>query len=271
MMPLLVAAGVFLSGRAEAQIGLGLSPMRVEVETRPGGAVSGPLTLANESPARVRFRAELLDFYIDDTGTPQFGRALAREAEHSCRNWLSLNPVEGEIEARSKVTVRFTVTVPPDAAARGFHCAAGFSNLPTAEEAANMGLRSAVRLVTAFYVGTGGPSAAEGEIAGLRVERTGGAARPGWQAVLTLRNWSRRHFRPEGDLELLDPAGNVVEAVKVPAMPVLPSREQRLPVPLATDLTPGGYRLRARVSLGLPEIQEAVVKVLPAPPGQSSQ
>jgi hypothetical protein len=272
MIRLLVAAGTVFSGAAQAQVGLGLSPLRVEAEARPAGVVSGPLTLSNESPARVRFRAELLDFYIDDSATPQFSRGFARESEYSCRNWLSLNPMEAEIEPGNNVTVRFTLSLPPNTASRGYHCAAGFTTLPTAEQAATgMGLRTAVRMVTAFYVSTGSP-AIEAGLTGLRVEQTGDPKNPVWQAVVILKNWGRRYFRPEGEIELLDSAGKVVESVKVPSMPVLPNREQRLPVPLKTALRQGEYRLRALVSLGTPEVHEAVATtVLTAPPGPSSQ
>jgi hypothetical protein len=272
MIRLLVAAGTVFSGAAEAQVGLGLSPLRVEADARPAGVVSGPLTLSNESSARVRFRAELLDFYIDDSATPQFSRAFARENEYSCRNWLSLNPMEAEIEPGNNVTVRFTLSLPPNTASRGYHCAAGFTTMPTAEQAAaGMGLRTAVRMVTAFYLNTGNP-AIEAGLTGLRVEQTGDPKNPVWQAVVILKNWGLRYFRPEGEIELFDPAGKVVESVKVPSMPVLPNREQRLPVPLKTALQQGEYRLRARVSLGTPEVHEAVATtVLAAPPGPSSQ
>ncbi len=82
---------------ASAQIGLGLSPMRLEFGVSPGAVHSGSLTLSNESGAPIRVRAELLDFYIDDQETPQFAPSYPSERESSCRTWLTVNPMEAEV------------------------------------------------------------------------------------------------------------------------------------------------------------------------------
>ena len=70
-----------VAGSASAQVGLGLIPMREELALGAGAQHSGVLTLNNDSPGKVRVVAELLDFYIDPTATPQFGRILPQEAD----------------------------------------------------------------------------------------------------------------------------------------------------------------------------------------------
>jgi len=66
---------------AYPQVGLGLAPMREELNLAPGAAHSGVLTLANTSSDPVRVVTEMLDFYLDNTGTPQFGRDYPQESE----------------------------------------------------------------------------------------------------------------------------------------------------------------------------------------------
>src|ERR1700719_4092837 len=75
-----------------AQIGLGLSPMRLEMKLTPGKEQSGVLTLSSDSGDRVRVRAEALDFLIDQSQTPQFESSLPSEEAFSCRNWVSVTP-----------------------------------------------------------------------------------------------------------------------------------------------------------------------------------
>ena len=90
----------------QAQLGLGLVPMRLELKMAPGQQYSGSLKLSNESGAKTRIRAEVLDFNVDATATPQFERDLPREAAYSCKKWLSLNPMEIELDSGGAMNAR---------------------------------------------------------------------------------------------------------------------------------------------------------------------
>ena len=258
LVALLTGAGY--SGRLAAQVGLGLAPMRQELPIAPGSQQSGALTLTNNAPAKTRLRVELLDFFIDQQATPQFGRALPSEADYSCRQWLSLNPMEAELDAGGKLLVRYTIRVPASAPARSYYCAAGFTTLPTAEHASGIGLKTAVRIVTTFYVIVGDP-AVEGEIKDIKLEHTKTANPAGGRAVVLIQNRGFRYFRPEGSLEVLDGAGQVVESAPFPSIPILPKRDQPFLFPLRTPVQDGRFTLRARVRLGNGEIQEATAVV----------
>ena len=144
---------ITLSVPTHAQLGLGLVPMRQELKITPGQQVSGALKLSSESGIKTRIRAEVDDFDIDATDTPQFERNLPQEAAFSCKNWLSLNPMEIELEEGGSLLVRYTIRVPADAAEGSYACAAGFTTLPSADQAAGqgVGMHMAVRIVSAFY------------------------------------------------------------------------------------------------------------------------
>jgi hypothetical protein len=254
------AAAFAFAGAAGAQVGLGLTPMREELPLAPGAQHSGVLTLSNDSPVKVRVVAQLLDFYIDAGATPQFVRQRAEERDYSCRQWLVVNPMEMEIGGKSQVTVRYTVRTPPDAAARSFHCAMGFTTQPTAGETNGTALRTAVQIVCALYVVVGKPIA-EGSVKDLKLESVAGAKEPAWRAVVVLTNPSQMHYRPSGDLDVLDEAGKVVETARFVSLPVLPKRDQNFVFPVKLAAGPGKYTLRARVDLGGSEIQEATALV----------
>jgi hypothetical protein len=277
---------------AHAQMGLGLVPMRQELKIAPGQQVSGALKLSSESGAKVRIRAEVDDFFIDDTDTPQFERSIPAEAAYSCKNWLSLNPMEIELETGGSLLVRYTIRVPADAAEGSYNCAAGFTTLRPANETADqgMGMHMAVRIVGAFYVQVGNPSVV-GSLKEIKLEALPPAAAPtegapakdvkdakeskgGWQAVVVLENQGKMHFRPTGKLEVLDAQGKTVETDDFPSFPILRNRSQRVLFRLNTDLEPGHYTLRVNVDIGTGEIQQGTAEVAvdaPSPaPGAKS-
>jgi len=241
-----------------AQIGIGLSPMRVEMKIGPGQSNSGALELSNETGGKMRIRGEVLDFTLDSTMTPQFNRSMAQEAEWSCRQWLMVNPMETEIGDNEKLIIRYTIRIPQNAPSRGYHCAAGFTAMAPAGAPKAIGMHNVVRAVAAFYA-TVGEHRPRGEVAALALEKVGDAN----IAVLSLRNDADVHIRPLGYLEVLDAAGQSIETLEVPAFPVLPRRAQRFLMRLKAD--PAAIRaLRARVDLGMDEVQEATVRLEPS-------
>jgi hypothetical protein len=283
----LLGLGITLS--AQAQMGLGLVPMRSELKIAPGQQVSGALKLSSESGAKIRIRAEVDDFFVDATDTPQFERDIPQEAANSCKNWLSLNPMEIELEQGGSLLVRYTLRVPADAAEGSYNCAAGFTTLRPANETAaeGMGMHMAVRIVSAFYIKVGAP-AVVGSLKEIKLEAIPPAAEPAegaaakdikdtkeakdnrgsWQAVVVLENAGRMYFRPAGKLEVLNAEGKTLETADFPSMAVLRERSQRVIFPLKTHLEPGHYTLRVSVDIGASEIQQgtADVAVEAAPP-----
>ena len=260
----LILTGLALALCLPAQVGLGLAPMRLEMRLAPGQQRSGALTLTNESYGKSRIRTELLGFFIDSSGTPQFGRSLVEAAEYSCEQWLAVNPMEIELAPNETTTVRYTIRVPQEVSNRGFHCAAGFSTLPTAGQIAQTGIKTAVRIVAAFYVIVGNPQIEAG-FKEITIEQTPEAGHP-WRAVVVMQNYSQVHFRPAGNLVVLNAEDKVVETASFLPLPVLPKQEQRFFIPLKVPLAPGNYTLRARVDIGNPEIEEGTAVVaIPGP------
>ena len=244
-----------------AQIGLGLSPMRLEMKLTPGTEQSGVLALSSDSGSKVRVRAEALDFLIDQDQTPQFETRLPSEADFSCRDWVSVNPVETEVAPLKQVNIRYTVRVPASVESpRGYHCAIGFTTLPADGQGGGTGIKTAVRVVSAFYVVLGNPGI-EGEFKELRLVHSIDGDKPHWVGEVVMRNHSLTHFRPIGELSVLDSEGKILESVALTPLPALPNREQRYLIPFTTDLGPGTYTLRARVDFGTNVIEEGTAVV----------
>lgn len=255
---LAIAAGLLLGWQpAVAQVGLGLSPMRMELRLAPGASYSGVLRLVNEGEL-VRVRTSILDFHLDAEQNPQFEPDFAEEAAYSCRSWLTVNPMEAELNVKGEIPVRYTLRVPADAQPRSYYCATGFTSQPTAAEANGVGIRTAVRAVAAFYVVVGNP-VVEGRLSAIAMERV--PASKDWRAVVVLENSGRMFYRPAGNLAVLDPAGEVIESHDFTPLPVLPERKQRFLFPLKQVFDGQPVTLRVRVDVGTGEIQEGTLVV----------
>jgi hypothetical protein len=255
-----IAAMLVPVQRASAQVGLGLNPMRVELAAVAGRPYSGTLMLSNSTSAKVRVKVELLDFYVDSTMTPQFVPGAPSESAYTCRDWLTVNPMEVELGPESQVPARYTVRVPADAAERSFHCAIGFLTVPVVtEEENNTGMVTAVRMVATLYPIVGKPEI-KGEIKDIKLEQLPAGAETAWRAVVVMENTGQVLFRPTGAVDVLDSDGKVIESTNLTSFPALPMRQQRYLVPIKTSLSPGQYKLRARVEVGA-EVQEASAAV----------
>jgi hypothetical protein len=255
-----ISAVLLLSGLPlPAQVGLGLSPMRMELRLPPGGTYSGTLRLDNEGDL-VRVRTSVLDFHLDAEQNPQFEPGLTEEAAYSCRSWLTVNPMEAELDVKGRIPVRYTLRVPADAQPQSYNCAAGFTSMPAAAEVTRFGIRTAVRVVAAFYVIVGNP-AVEGRLSEIAMERVPGSK--DLRAVVVLENSGKVFYRPTGTLAVLDPAGAVIESYDVTPLPVLPERKQRFLFPLKNVSAGQPCTVRVRLDLGTGEIQEGTA-VVPA-------
>jgi len=253
-----------ITSPARAQLGLSLAPMRVELRMMSGQQYSGSLQLTSNSDAKTRIRAEVLDFDIDASTTPQFERDLPQESPYSCKKWLSLNPMEIEVEPSGVLPVRYTLQLPAGLPEGSYNCAAGFTTLPKAGQAGGTAMQVAVRVVAAFYVVVGSPQI-RGRLKEISLESAPAGSNPnaqaGSQAVVVLENSGEMYFRPTGNFELLDGQGKVVETAAFKSLPVLRERSQRFLFPLKARLEAGNYKLRARVDIGTDEIQEGSVEV----------
>jgi hypothetical protein len=220
--------------------------------------------LSNSSTQKVRVKTEILDFYVDENQTPQFLQDMPAEAVYSCRRWVSVNPMESEMEPHSQLSARYTVRVPADVAEGSHHCAVGFVSLPTNEEMPGIGVRTVVRVVATLYPIVGRLNV-KGAISELAMEPVVAGDKVQWRGVVVMENAGLMLYRPQGRMEVVDTDGKIVETLEIASFPVLPQRRQRFLLPLKHELAAGRYTLRVRVDLGT-EIQVASAEVSVEPP-----
>jgi hypothetical protein len=250
--------GWVLTIPAHAQLGIALAPMRQEIKIAAGSQHTDTLRLSNDSAAHTRVKAEILDFYMDDKMTPQFGESYEREAKYSCSKWLQINPRESELDGGASIRVRYTLQVPAGTPEGEFHCGAGFVTVPPVSKSeAPMGVQMAVEAVSAFYVVIGNPSSRPSlKDLSLKTLPDGSL-----QVLALFENQGLKTFRVKGFVEVRNAKGESVERAEYTAIPVLPERQQQFLLPLKSALTPGTYTLYTQADVGLPEIFEGSVSV----------
>ncbi len=122
-----------------------------------------------------------------------------------------------------------------------------------------IGIVALLRLTCTFYVTIGTPPVA-GEVKQIAIEKINAPKTSGYRAVISVENSGLTNLRGAGKVDLINEAGDVIQASEFPTVVILPSRTQRLPVVLNPQMPNGTYTVRARVDLGNNEIQEATYK-----------
>lgn len=239
---------------ASAQSSVEVSPLRVELKANPGGTTTQAVTVSNTGDAAVRVRATISDWYLSRDGSPQFVEAT--DTRYSATAWVRLAPPEQVIDPGKTGTVRFTLSVPAEAAPAGYRSSILFEFAPASGEPAGRGrdVKVRSRIATLIYANVGEPPAAV-ELTDLRSRSVAGQPS---QIIAVLKNTGRRTVRTRGTLTLYDKTGAAVSQTVVPDVPILPESEREVAIaaidPNKPAPPPGEYRVELKIDVGLPAL-----------------
>ena len=249
--PFLAVAALLIGALpATAQISVEVSPLRVELQSGPGSNSTQAVTLNNGSPEAVRVRARVSDWDLSRDGAPQFEGAK-EDGPYSATSWVRVAPSEQVIDPGKEGTVRFTVTVPADAAPSGYRTGILFEFLPASGDpvARKREVQFRSRVATLVYVNVGEPPATV-ELNDLLTRSTPQQT----QVVAVLANTGKRNVRTKGTMTVFGEGGKPLAQVPVPDVPVLPESEREVAI-VAFDTTkplpPGEYRVEVRIDVGM--------------------
>ena len=249
--PFLALAALLIGALpATAQISVEVSPLRVELQSGPGSSSTQAVTLNNGSPEAVRVRARVTDWDLSRDGAPQFEGAK-ENGPYSATSWVRVAPPEQVIDPGKEATVRFTVTVPSDAAASGYRTSILFEFLPASGDpvARKREVQFRSRVATLVYVNVGEPPASV-ELNDLLTRSTPQQT----HIVAVLANTGKRNVRTKGTMTVFGEGGKPLAQVPVPDVPVLPESEREVAIvafEAAKPLPPGEYRVEVRIDVGM--------------------
>ncbi|MCX8160711.1 MAG: hypothetical protein N3G18_07250 [Candidatus Saccharicenans sp.] len=256
LLVVVITAGGFSPLRA--QIYFGITPIRLELKVGPGSQRTEVIYVRNNSPRPVRLKVYTENWTLGEDGSRNF--IGSQPTSFSCRDWIRVNPFDFRLQPEEIKTVRFTVSVPAEAEAGGYHAGISFEQVPEAPSGSRLGqVAFTGKIVAAVYVLVGKVQI-EGSLEDLVFESAGDT-----QAVkLRLSNPGRTHFRLKGEVRLNTTEGRKVLELEVPDEPVLPQSRRWVVIPLKEKLNPGNYRAEVRLDIGREELlgleKEIIIK-----------
>jgi len=236
-----------------AQLSIEVSPLRVELQTTPGGTTTQAVTLENSGKEAVRVRARVTDWDLSRDGTPQF-EGVAENGPFSATSWIRLAPPEIVIEPGKAGIVRFNMTVPAETAPAGYRAGILFEFSPASGDpvARAREVQFKSRIATLIYANIGQP-AVNVELTDMSVRRRGDET----QVIAVLKNTSKRSIRTKGSVTIFDASGKPVREGMVPDVPVLPESEREVPITafdVSKPLPVGDYRVEVKIDAGMPAL-----------------
>lgn len=179
---------------AEPMTGLGISPLRVDADVRPGGQAKFELTVTNADAAPNSFSFSVVDIRGDKADPAATPVLLGGKLDSAISGFDWITPPDAvTIPGGQRRTVTATVRVPSDA--KGGHYAAV---VVTSSPAAFGRINATSRIAVPFLMNAGGVPPPEVKITEVKEFKDGGT-----KVVYT--NEGATHTRPKGSITYRDP------------------------------------------------------------------
>lgn len=232
-----------------------VSPFMLEIDASPGQSYIGTLSVTGKVDESVRIYLEDWDMLPDSN---DIGYEPGT-TERSCSDWLSLSPTQFDVPANGRVSVKYSFTVPEDAAGSywAFIMVEGAKKLMKPSEdtgKVQVMIETKLRYAVRLFINVETGSQIQGEITGIDVsqpvENSEFKNYP-LQAKVVFHNTCDILLKPQGFLEIRDLDGETITRTDIPPrFYVIPGRERWLEVPIETRLRNGEYLALAVLDYG---------------------
>ena len=243
----------FFSVKINAQEngGISLLPNRIEVVIPAGTekTVGVAVDYTRDAPGKMpllRLAARLEDWALDEKG--EVRTAPVNTLPRSAASWITYTPSEFTIAPETRQILRFTITVPKDAAPGDYYLACYVENrlAPPPPTQGKAQLTINFRFYTMIYVMVPGLSR-DGELQGLETAMVNGFP----IVSPKLANKGNSRIRPMQSVEIRDAADKVVFSSPMSeALVVLGGHSWQMPIPIDAALPAGKYKLAYTVDFG---------------------
>lgn len=241
-----------LTPLGRAQTGVGVSPPRAELQVVAGGQVTQEVLIDNPgtvaplrvtaAPSDALFNADGSVLYLEPGSHP-----------NSLAPWLSINPLQFVLEPAAQEPVQYTIDAPADAPAGTYWTVLFFESEPANEQApeaeGSIGITSRVRVGHIVYADVGQVTR-RGNVTGVRFEPGADGADGAAEVRVTLQNTGNGLIRVQGQVEIRNLAGALVQTLEIADTPCFPGYAREVAAPLAEPLPPGDYVALAVLDYG---------------------
>lgn len=242
-----VAAVLAASLLGPSALAISVKPAFLDLEVNPGEHHTGMFTVVNTSDGEERFRASPSHFRLSREGNLQ----PAPSDSFSVAEWIKFNPKEFTLTPRARQQIRYTLIVPPDAKPGDRWCVLEFMKLTartlqagdTSDGGTSVKLAVSSAIVVPIFVQVG-EVGHEWSLVDLEAQTD----EKGSRVSITLGNTSNGRVPFETEVDIVDANGEVVAHEERGRLSLFPFSERVLQMPIETELQPGEYMARVRVS-----------------------
>lgn len=246
----LIAAGMALTlwgaGHAVAQQAIGVEPPVMLHTAVPGQSITFNLKIGNPSPKSIKVRAALGDWNYSQAGELQY--FAPGKVPSSASPWVRLSDTIVDLPGSGVQTIRYTITVPKDAAP-GSHWGGIYFTAEAGEALEGpLGAAFSARVAHTFYVNIA-PTRSSGRIAGI-FGKPSVPATKSYSLVMQYVNTGNVAQQLEGRVEIRNASGKMVAVTLIKLQVVLPGATRILQVSLSGPLPAGDYTALAILNYG---------------------
>ena len=260
-LSLTLLALVVLARDSQAAI-IRINAPKIELELEPGETYSGETEVENPTDQELKLRVYLEDWAYKPGGTGEKDFGPVGTLPLSAGKWIAFSPTEADIQPYGRVTVRYTIAVPPDAKGT-YYSVLFFENIlgtTTNQEGANVLV--AGRIGSLFFVQIKGTVERSGKLRSLDVVPPQGNSP--MEISVDFENSGNVDITLQGNFVLMDEKGSVAARGDLKKIYTQPGGGAKNKTEWVGRLEPGKYNLVVTFDLGkgksLVEEKELIVR-----------
>jgi len=248
-----------LFSEARAEVGLGLSPMKLQLRVPAGGIRTEALQIYNRGEEAALIRVYVQDWTVERKQPMVF--LPPGTLERSASSWVELSETQFSLYPGESRIVRASIRV-PEGVGGTYWCVIFFEGIRQ-KRTSGMGVGVGARLGTTVYVTAEGTEVRAGTLTALSAtpKETG----EGMTLATTFANLGNIYFYPKGSFRVEDQEGKAVFTSELTRAVCLPAMSREYLADCDTDLPPGTYRLIVTIDYGAEELLQGEAEfVVPA-------
>lgn len=238
-----VASALCIPGRATSQnLGLDVSPAKLEVSIPAGTTYSIPITVHNSSGETTHVQASMVDFGVDPSGNYQFVKVGSRE--HSLLKWGAIRPREFDLPPGNSQQVQLSISMPNSSALSGEYAGiVFFQTRPTRRGGSTLAFSA--RVASKIYETIPDTVKIAGAIAKMSSVRSA----EGQVYRVKFDNTGNTHVYLRGQVQV-QKGGSVVDRISMPDEMLVERGGDRLIQVVGKKLPAGTYQAVATIDYG---------------------
>ncbi|MBV8637322.1 MAG: hypothetical protein JO322_04505 [Candidatus Eremiobacteraeota bacterium] len=241
VLGLLVLVGSLTTAADSLDLGMTVTPGKLEVAIPLGTTFNVPVSVQNTSFSQSHILASMVDFGVAPNGDYQFEKVGSRE--FSLLKWAAIRPREFDIPAGTTQQVQLTVSVPSDQKLSGEY--AGIIFFQTRPERHGGAVAFSARVASKIYETIPGTVKIDGAITKMTSTKA-----PGGQSYrIAFKNTGNAHVYLRGML-MVQKGSSVIEQIALPENMLVERDGQRVIDVKGKALEPGSYQAIATVDYG---------------------